>query len=318
VSVHRQIHCLIDCIAHTLKDKPELDKRPLYFGVWDSPFVISEAGALSYYSHTIGCEDDVAQVHRLYGVQVNNWYDYAESRVNNFARFKREVDKPERNHEVLLLVNLFYLPYPNGCHLVLHRPHFVLMNHGMAGEWQLRDPYFAWEGSISEQDLSRAFYRKENFAGYSFDHSLARKPSSLDVGAILAQRLDRSSNPLTSAVRGLVKQALDSGSGDSFKQLSGSLGQLGVIAKRKQSYALAFEYFCEKLRNGPRDAIGRVDRFVKAWINLAFLIIRLSISGRSEEASNVMDKLDKLDAEETQLKEELWLLYERWLQAHVE
>jgi petrobactin synthase len=316
--MNRQIHCFVDCIAHALKEKPDLDTRPLYFGVWDSPFIISDNGVLSYYSHTIGCEDDVAQVHSLYSLQVNSWYDYAESRVNNYARLRAEADKLEGNREVLLLVNLFYLPYPNGCHLVSHRPHFVLINRRMDGEWQLRDPYFSWEGAISDQVMSRAFLRKENFAGYSFDRSSVRQPHFLDVGSALKKRLDRSSNPLTSAVRELVKQARDGNSGASFKQLSVSLGQLGVIAKRKQSYALAFEYFSEMLCYDPKDAIGRVDRFVKAWINLAFLVIRLSISGRPEEASNVLEKLDMLDEEETQLKEELWVLYERWSQSHVQ
>jgi hypothetical protein len=94
--------------------------------------------------------------------------------------------------------------------------------------------------------------------------------------------------------------------------LKDAVAQLGILAKRKYSYGLLYQYFSEALTQGTELYQEQLEGFIKMWGTLAYLAIRTSMPGRAGEIGLLVDKVEQLHRIEQKLKEELIDVYHRW------
>ncbi|MBB6690923.1 hypothetical protein H7B90_05845 [Cohnella xylanilytica] len=302
-------HCLLSGLAYGL-GLAGLDDRPLYIGSWDAPFGVTEDGILSYYSAEITPRSQLDSFVRLYGDGLSEWYDHAADKQANYGSWLETLGAyPSEVH--LLQLDLYYLPYDRRSYRSVHRPHYVIVRGLPGGSYGIRDPYLGWEGELAEDTVREAFFGNPLGGGILLRPAKLHRPEAGQIRSLFEEATEDEGNPLAEAAR---RRVLDSLPPEKFdpSTLKEAFAQLGILARRKLGYSRLYGYFAEAVSEEAAPYEAELERLVKLWQSFAYSAIRASISGRAEQVSGLLEKLDRLEQLENERRAELIHVYERW------
>ncbi|WP_238651851.1 DUF6005 family protein [Paenibacillus piscarius] len=308
----KQAHCFLNGLGYGL-EQAGWDERPLYIGAWDAPFSVTEDGKLTYFSADITPSEYLQMFTRLYGEGAVEWYDYGGDKLVNLKKFL-EVLRRYPELPVLVQLDLFHMPYQKRTFQTMHQPHFVIV-HGMrGGQFMVYDRYFEWEGLVAASHVHDAFLSNELGGGLLLHPEWLHAPDAHEVARIFEAAIatDPGERSLTGTVRRRIMQTAESPDRYPPAALKDAVSQLGILAKRKYSYGLLYQYFSEALNQGTEKYQEQLEGFIRMWSTLAYLAIRTSMPGRTGETGLLVDKVEQLHRTEQQLKEELTDVYHRW------
>ncbi|UNK18923.1 DUF6005 family protein [Paenibacillus sp. N3/727] len=303
----QQIHCLLNCLAHCIS--PKADARPLFFGAWDTPFAVEE-DRLTYFSTLITNETYVSMFELLYEEKLEAWYDYQLSKEANYERLRHLAESITSGKHLLVQLDLYYLRYETRSFGHIHQPHFVIILHEQDRNWFLLDPYFAWEGFLTEEEMYNAFCNNAFGGGFFLDTLKLLSPLKNAVCEQFEKEFAFERSQLAHETKELVRRFMDE-YGNRKAGLSKAFSQVGIISKRKWCYALAFDYFGESEANqSDMQVSDQVEKLVKGWNAFGYLAIRASMGVTS--LNDLFQKVEQLEVQERQLKEKLWNVYQGW------
>jgi hypothetical protein len=214
---------------------------------------------------------------------------------------------------VMVLVDLYYLPYSAICYGLKHFPHIVIVERQEERDWLLRDPFFEWEGPVSHTVLLQALTCEQLSAGISLQAEAAQEPAPETVSALFREQFDRTSrSPLIEGVDRYMKQIAEGAAGYAVEALFATIGQVGIVAKRWKAFGVIAGYFAEMSDASPDPALRALELLLLRWENFVLAIVRLGVLNRPERLPDAQDKLLRLEALETEVRAELWKLFERW------
>jgi hypothetical protein len=278
--------------------------RPIYFGTWEVPFAVTDEG-ISYYSDSIGMEEIHCQFLRLYRKPLTFLNDYSKSKAVNFSVLMKHLSTKDREQFIFILVDLFYLPYPNQCYQTRHRPHILVVDHIDDNGCYLIDPYFSWQGYISSDIFEQSFYCGDFNLIVMLDKSVLLHPEPPLIAQILHDHLKLSPSQLVIQVTALVDKAISEEKGYTLEKLNQSVEQVSVIAKRYYGYEMAFSYLSEKL-NLPWDgAQSKVAEMVKKWDNVVLSIMRIGMLSKREGLQPLKEKISHIGLLEVAIQQDL-------------
>ncbi|MGG1516569.1 DUF6005 family protein [Paenibacillus oryzisoli] len=307
----KQTHCFLDCISYIIQMERRFDERPLYCGVWNAPFSVSENG-ISYYSDTIGMEGISIQFKLLYGTSITPIHNYRKSKSENYVSFKKHMAAKTQNQHMIILVDLYYLPYPNKCYQVRHRPHLLISHHFTEHGCFLIDPYFSWEGYVSFETLDQAFAFENLLVMVMLDTSQMQQPEESVIASCMKQQLDLSPSLLYTEMMALIDRVVCIGSTYALDRLFPLVEQVSVLAKRFHGYVHIYSFLAQALDIQVSDTYSKADELVQKWDNIVLAIVRLGIVGKHAGLITLKDKLMAILQLELAIKQELLLLQEQW------
>ncbi|WP_260115372.1 DUF6005 family protein [Paenibacillus hexagrammi] len=106
----KQILCYLDCYTFLVEQNSDHDYRPMYIGTWNADFEADENG-ISYFSSQKDSINWPERFQQLYGGKAERWLDHRLSKQQNFACFMELAKKMDSNQALLVMVDLFWLPY---------------------------------------------------------------------------------------------------------------------------------------------------------------------------------------------------------------
>ncbi len=308
-----QTHCLLDCFSYALQTGEAVyDDRPLYFGAWQAPIDVTEQG-VSYYSRTVGYEAFVRQFEQLYGKSVRSLLDYGKDKPRNYIALHRQMKDKARDLFVLALVDLYYLPYPNQCFGVRHRPHIVIVDRRTETGCFLIDPFFSWEGDVPLHVFQRSFYYEDLGMCLLFDKRGVHDPERAAVARLFAENDFFAPCELIAHVETFIEQAMAEEAGRSLDSLFPSIEQTGVVARRWNAYRKAFSYFAEILRLPAAPYLESVAALMGKWEGLILSVVRIGILGKRSELHRLQEKIRQIGELEFSIRRQLESMYEQWV-----
>ncbi|RCX17326.1 hypothetical protein DFP94_10950 [Fontibacillus phaseoli] len=307
-----ETQCLLDCFAFALSEQPSYDYRPLYFGAWNPQFALNQAGTISYYSKFITSDVFLERFQYLYRQPITVWHNLKKSRRKNFQYLLRDItSKPDHCYHIIL-VDGYYLCYPNQCYKIKHAPHIVMLEsyHPTEG-WSVIDPYFGWRGVIDHQSMAQAFGCGKLIAGFRLDKRDIQVPDFTSVCALFESTLSLESNDLIDLMKPLFQQALQTGSEYSMRNLSEALAEIGTMGKRKNAYLTAVGFFSDGTDPDPRITESS-SKLIARWNSLSIQGVRLGIVPSLVNAEKLYELLLEIESLEQDIKTMLWSLYMQW------
>lgn len=303
-----QVHCFLDCFTYLLRTaRNDVDCRPMYFGAWNVPVYFDKRGELTYYS------EDAAFVYKfnnLYGDSVKNWIQYPGEgdrvKRNNFLKLVDIARRKREDEGIVVVVDLFYLDYPNRCYQMWHRPHIVIVEGWDEEGWRVVDPYYSWSGKIPESDMAKAFSFEEMVMGLSLSRSSVSSPTAKTAIQTLDSSTTSEEDELSLYLEDYFEQGLDSD--NAAHELSTKFIQLGVLTKRKLAYRYAFTYLYDTLDLDPQPYEADLAKVLKGWGSLGFLIAKLGVTLNANDLVKLQGKIRELIRMEKELKEQLHIL----------
>ncbi|GGF90589.1 DUF6005 family protein [Paenibacillus aceti] len=306
----RQIHCLLDCLAYALH--PGTDYRPLFIGAWNTPFEVEEDGRISYFSASITNEVYRTMFEQFYRQQLHAWYDHRLNKQQNFERLRRMIMRIQPNQYLLVQLDLFYLKYETRCYRKIHQPHFVIILEEQDQHWSVVDPYFSWEGRLHEEEISSAFCENPLGEGFLLDTTNLSRPDIHSVSSYLEQELVQGHNSLVQEVKETIRKFTDHAAEFPKKRLVRTFSQIGILAKRKLSYQLLYDYLVAST-SPDNDFASKVESLVKGWNAFGYMAIKASMGAAKLE--QLWDKAVQLEQQEEEIKACLRSVQRQWKEA---
>lgn len=310
-----KVHCFVSCLCDAVK-AAGLDHRLFYFSVWDADFAVSTRHELLYHTPEISHDFFRRWFHRLYGVQVAEWYDHSASKQANLEKLIGLVAARRPTESVMVMLDMFHLPERENKFNQNPFPHYLMVEATEDPEvWQVRDPDFRWEGSIARERLLKAIAQPSVAGGYLFDRQMVTLPLAADIRDFFLACFISGDNPLIRSVREIVAAHFEGRAGLDVSDLKTALRELPVIAIRKWAYEHGFAYFWRAL-SLPNDEFlhwcDKIEELAVGLKGLHFVILRLAQTGDHAHAADVFAALDKLDALETAIKARLQAVFFNW------
>jgi hypothetical protein len=309
VNKEDQVHCLLDCYAAVLKKDGRFDYRPFYLGVWNAYFEVNSSG-ISYYSETV---DELKKWRErfelIYGISVNHWYRKHEEKRVNLTILSDLMKNNEPHKHSIIMVDLFFLSY-SYLFQSKHTPHFIIVDHLLEDRWYVIDPYFSWEGYISQAELWNAFMREGT--GMTID---TRGINRLDVNSIsrlFEEEMSISPNKLLLELDKLVRDSVENNGGYAPKTLLASIQHVAVISKRFGGYRYTLHYFLEGCTTEAEKGSLMITEFVRGFESLMFILARYEILNRKVDLGLFAEKLERLNKLEVEIKQEITRAFTQW------
>ncbi|MBW7476507.1 hypothetical protein K0T92_17370 [Paenibacillus oenotherae] len=299
-AAYEQIHCMLDCLAVAVNQRG-VESRPLYFGVWDGPFEITEQAEIRYYSPRLSFDNGMME--KLYGSRITKVGHYE---TFNYEVFSSLIGGKGQDTTYIFRMNLFHLPYAKQ-YRVQHRPHLVVVDHASGEGSYIVDPYFGWEGYIANDVIREALYWEGHILGYELNAQSIKEPSLKTIAAAFEESM-LSGTRLADEVMGLVSGETE----DTLPDLSARVQQIGVLTKRNYGYGIACSYFEEALGTFHRSFHDHVHELVKGWETVVLLCTKASILRRMDFLAKMADKIRQLQLLELQIKDQLGQIYSSW------
>jgi petrobactin synthase len=310
-----KVHCFVSCVSDGLKRRG-LDQRPLYFGVWDAKFAVSDAYQLRYYSDDITQEFFRSWFERLYGVSVREWYDPTLSKAENLATMTRLVETRCETGSVMVMLDMFHMPERENKFNQNPFPHYLMLQEtGDPTTWLVHDPDYRWEGVMERQKVIHAIMQPTVGGGYVFDISEARAPAPEELAAFFESCFLADRNPIVDAVRGIVTAHLDGRNGLSLADLELAVRELPVLTIRKYAYEHGFAFFWRALKLPAREFetwCEEIEALVQSLKSLHYACMKLSQTADRNQAGAVFNNLDEADRIEFRLKAKLSEVFDAW------
>lgn len=310
----RPIHCLLDCFASVVKEDGQFDYRPLYIGIWNDSFGVTEQG-IYYYSDASGRIDWPDRFNQLYGNSLTLWFSSQVSKPDNLLLMCNLAGKMTSQEVIIIRVDVHYLPYCQH-YQAKHTPHFLIIDYLDGDQWHIRDPYFGWEGYLDQDTLWNAFGFMGSTVGYLINRRSFNEPDRQTVSLLMKEEAGLSSNRLAAEVETFVQIALQQNEGCIPKSLFASIEQVGVISKRLYGYLPVLSYFSETDIGDGKPYSGQTSELVKGWESLMLSIARLGILGREADLRSIKDKLRRVEGMEAVLRRQLADIYGTWAEKY--
>jgi petrobactin synthase len=295
-------HCFLDAITSVIEGYQ--DPRPMLLGVWEADFVIKEQ-KITYFSDAINHDEYLERLNRLYGECAEHWYDYEQSKPNNFETLQGLLNS-KQDEEYLVQLDLFYLPYEIRSYQKKHMPHFIRLVKEEE-RFFVTDPFLNFCGEVDEKALEDAFLLNELGGGIKLKTSSLKAPSLYEISKIF-NTVFRTDNRLVTESLRLVKEGAKDRTKDRTILREGFL-EIGILGKRKLSYLAAFSLF-NRLTPEIENAIIMLS---KGWTHLGFLAIKASMAKRELDINPILQKLHQLEQSEHKIKMNLKQSYEEWM-----
>ncbi|CAM4428146.1 hypothetical protein FHS16_003679 [Paenibacillus endophyticus] len=308
------IHCLLDCLAHLVRNRTDMDPRPIYLGVWNAPFIASEDG-FSYYSEEIDPDIDLRRFEQLYGPCLTRWLEPQWEKEQKFAKLEEELSEAGESVSVIALVDLYYMPHSAICYGLKHLPHMLIVERGQDGSLRAVDPFFDWEGEITRSVLYEAFTCGGLSSGITIRLDKASEPSRFAAGEAFRMHFDLGASPLIQGVDDYLRHIEIGTPNYTAAKLYASIGQVGVIAKRWRGLGEVARYFADKGGEDGAPILEMLDQLLVKWENIVLVIVRLGVLGNHAKLTDARAKLAKLAELERDIRGALWTLFERWKEA---
>ncbi|GBF73707.1 hypothetical protein PA598K_02021 [Paenibacillus sp. 598K] len=311
-----KIHCLMSCLCEIIKRRSEVDHRPFYFGVWDAPFALSEAGGLAYHAESLSHQPLLDQYERMFGLTVRPWHDpRATKEANRETLLRLLEDKPEHRY-IMVMLDMCQLPGRETKANLSPFPHYLMVSKTADEDrWFVFDPDFRWEGEADKRDVLAAIAALEDGAGYVIDAERIVSPSLETVDRWFVDTFRPDVNPLTAQVRAILRRAEADSEGAGLGVLLEQLGQLKVLAVRKYGYEYALMYFQDTLGYS-RDHFLRwanqIEDLAQGYSTAQYMSVKLAMTGNRALLPVLYDNLDEVDAIEREIKEEIGRQHEAW------
>jgi len=148
--------------------------------VWDSPFEVTEEGI--FYSGYDQNDPFLRDIETIFDTKVHNWIIKGKSKEFNFSMLVSEVEKEDRQ-VILIMVDLYFLPHSNYFGKK-HLPHLLLAEGRKEMEWELVDPYYRWNGLISDQMMRQSFGCEGAMMGVSLSLDRLQTPEWRNISVV--------------------------------------------------------------------------------------------------------------------------------------
>jgi acyl carrier protein len=310
-----KVHCVVSCLCDAVK-ATGLDHRPMYFGLWDADFAVSDKIELRYHADQIGHGFFCQWFERLYGVHVTEWYDHSAPKQANLDRLIALVATRQPTESVMVMLDMFHLPERENKFNQNPFPHYLMVEATEDPEiWQIRDPDFRWEGPIAKDRILNAVAQPSVAGGYVFDRRSMRLPTAADIGDYFLACFISDDNPLIRRIREVVDAHLGCCDGLHLQALGDAVRELPVLSIRKWAYEHGFAFFWRELEL-PNDAFltwcDRIEELALGLPALHLKILRLAQTEDRACAADINQALDHLDALETAIKAKLREVFIAW------
>lgn len=316
VEMDIKVHCFVSCLCEPIKKIPEMDHRPFYFGVWDAELFIDEHYRLSYHSPSVDHGFFVEWYQRLYGIQLSSWYDHSASKIANLQRLRQLLQSRQSQQWIMVMLDLYQLQERENKFNKNPFPHYVMLENMTDPEliW-MWDPDFRWQGALNRERVFNAVAQTTVAGGYTFSTKAIRTPDIQTLDEYFVTCLFRARNPMTDAVRTIIR-AHDAGSdGLSPADLPLALKELPVLAIRKYAYEHGLAFFWRDMALPDQEFEGWcvvVEQLVKAYDRLQFLAVKYAQQPDAAILGEIEECLDAQDAREFKIKERLSHVHLMW------
>ena len=315
-----KVHCFVSCVADAMKRAPGIDQRPLYFGVWDAPFITGDGSFMKYHEPGMRQEFFRTWAERLYGCTVRAWYDEARTKAENTAIMKRLLAARTAHEDVMVMLDMFHLPGRENIFNKNPFPHYLLLERTEdPATWLVRDVDYRWEGRMPAADVVDAIEQPSVEGGYLIDRSTAHPPRREDLAAYFEACIERDRNPLIEALRRILD--VHSGIGGSLAALEAAVAEFPILLVRKYAYEHGFAVFWRALE---RDSASfeawcdEIEALIQGLRALNYDLLKLSRTEDRTLLPAVRAALDALDRREFAIKAGLIEAYEAWWAATAE
>ena len=310
-----KVHCFVSCVCDGLK-KRKLDHRPFYFGIWDTPFAMSDRAQLLY--HGPGITQDFFRhwFERLYGVAVEEWYDAVRSKDENIATLLERIARRPDGGSVMVMLDMFHLPERENKFNQNPFPHYLMLEAAEnPAVFRVLDPDYRWEGEIARDTVLNAVRQPTVAGGYAFDGSTAHSPEDADVRAYFEACFRRHDNPLADRLRDIVRAHLAGRGGLTLADLPLAVRELPVITIRKYAYEHGFAYFWRALKLPAAEFdpwCDEIELLVQLLKTLHYDCMKLGQTADAGLAAAVLRRIDEVDAQEFKLKRKIGAIFDQW------
>ncbi|MDF2937802.1 MAG: asbE [Paenibacillaceae bacterium] len=292
------IHCLLDCWAEIL-DMKNIDYRPLYSGIWNAQFGVTEAG-ISYYTSMQDPMDWPERCSRLFGLSFTHWCGPELANMECLTEYLRHQEGGEVAG--IMYMDLYLMPY-SVHYQVKHVPHSILVSYTGQPEpeaWHIKDPYFQWEGMLPVDVLARGF-----LMGFAVDFADSHPADNAAVSSLFKQDTGSSPGQLAIETERLVSEAVRQHGGYAPELLLVSVQEAGTVAKRFIGYQYILDYLAERTGCDTAAGTDAVHLLRKGWESLMLVIARFCIVRQPVDLEGFRRKLDKLEGYEQAAKQEI-------------
>lgn len=316
VELDIKVHCFVSCLCEPIKKIPDVDQRPFYFGVWDAELFVDERYRLSYHSPNVDHGFFVEWYQRLYGIQLSSWYDHSASKAANLQRLRQLLQSRQSQQWIMVMLDLYQLPERENKFNKNPFPHYVMLENMTDPEliW-MWDPDFRWQGALNRERVFNAVAQATVAGGYTFFTDAIRTPDIQTLDEYFVTCLFRARNPMTDAVRTIIRAHVAGSNGLSPADLPLALKELPVLAIRKYAYEHGLAFFWRDMALPDQefeDWCVVVDQLVKAYDRVQFLAVKYAQQPDADILGEIEECLDAQNAREFQIKERLSQVHQMW------
>jgi len=308
-----KVHCIVSCLSEILRRNSQEDFRPLYFGVWDAPYGVTEDGEFTYYTEHLN--HYLEWFNHLYGSKVMNWYDPAVNREQNLQSLLKLVESDEKNKHIVVQIDMSFMPERENKFSQKPFPHYLIVKKtDVEDEWYMLDPDFRWEGVVNRKQVIEAFMGNPFGGGFYVDSSSIRRPAKEMVERYFWEGFKRDNSLTNHLIEGITNM-VEERNGYRFEMLFKAVRQLPVIAIRKYGYEHALMYLNqqEEYSRGEFEFwCHQIEALVKGFHQVQYKVMKMSMTKQRELLPSVIDTLIEMDQIEHQIKGELEKQFNHW------
>ncbi|MED4534661.1 DUF6005 family protein [Metabacillus fastidiosus] len=311
-----KVHCFVSCVCEVVKKTEGVDHRPYYFGVWDADFDVLENGFLTYHSDRIDHDFFKTWYEMLYGIKLHKWYDESQSKQENVDELLKLLENKPAHHHVMVMLDLSMLPERENKFHQRPFPHYVMLEMTeKKEEWFMYDPDFRWEGVLPKERIIAAIKEPSVEGGYYFDSTSIIPPNHETIEAYFNTCIKLDRNPMTEAVRDIVKAYTVGKEKHRLSELTSALKQLPVLAIRKYAYEHAFAYFWEYLGLEEEEFevwCDEIEKLVNGYTTIQYRAMKLAMTGDISITDDIFAKLEEQNLLEFKIKRGLQDCFNKW------
>jgi hypothetical protein len=194
-------------------------------------------------------------------------------------------------------------------------PHFIVITNIIDCHYLISDPYFSWQGQVTEKEFYDALFTDHRFFCFILIKDRIINPSVQDIASCFQKKMNLTENSLFKAVNAVVEKALADDL--SMETLSFSLSHIGVMVDQKSGFSHVLSFFSEMLSLDTYKQLDILNQLILAWKKVHMLVIRIGITKKIEDLQRLSDILRDLNLQETLLKMTVWELFVKWKEKYI-
>jgi len=307
------VNCILDCLSYSIQNQKmtSSDHFSLYFGIWDEQVELDKSGNMTHYNKSIVNSNYIDRFKLLYGLEIEKSIIDIEDRGELYTTVMMNRKKHPSYVDVLIMVDLFYLPYPNKCYNARHSQHFVLLEKIDELGWHIIDPFFSWKGYISTNDMHHGLGYGKLFVQYYYNSNEINVPTISAINSIYRSGVIMKKNVLVQEIGDMLDKVIESDNNNSLSSLLNSMYEVLILLKRKNAY-----YYTIAFLEGNNTKNKEVNFLLKGWENFTYQVMRIAMLNEKESLIQLKARLGELDLLELKVKDTITNLYSKWIINH--